>query len=282
MDTRVSATELVIEIGCKALGALRRSGGQAWPVAGFQRSGYLLAAEEIIWVGGQNYPMHPRAVIVDKLQAPTDGLRRFEFAHCHPWRPEQAPKIAFPLKGGARMLRRAMAHLGNPRGFGQLLFREKPDFPIDLGAGYARALAAAYARSEPDAVIEASLPLLGFGSGLTPSGDDFVGASIFGRRRLTEPVEAKAEVWRNVADTLTIAAKSRSHVIGEALFSDLAYGQSFAPLHHLAEALEAESPLSDVVNAVRKLVGVGHSSGWDMLAGFVAGITGSLISSSSE
>ena len=55
-----------------------------------------------------------------------------------------------------------------------------------------------------------------------------------------------------------------------ALFADLAAGRSFAPLHDLANALATRND-ELALGAARTLVGIGHSSGWDMLFGFLIG-----------
>jgi len=50
-------------------------------------------------------------------------------------------------------------------------------------------------------------------------------------------------------------------------------GESFAPLHRLAAAFESGVE-DDIAIAAREMVGIGHSSGFDMLTGFVIGIAG--------
>jgi hypothetical protein len=60
------------------------------------------------------------------------------------------------------------------------------------------------------------------------------------------------------------------------LFRDLAAGQSFAPLHRLAAILAAEASQKQAIDAARALVAIGHSSGWDMLTGFIIGVTGAM------
>ncbi len=49
---------------------------------------------------------------------------------------------------------------------------------------------------------------------------------------------------------------------------------SHAPLHGLAHALGSGDDLARAIGAARRLTRIGHSSGWDMLAGFVAGASG--------
>ena len=80
--------------------------------------------------------------------------------------------------------------------------------------------------------------------------------------------------WTGMVRRLIDAAASRTHAIGAALFRDLAEGESFGALHRLAAALAAGgSPVAPA----RELVAIGHSSGWDMLAGFAIGAAGTTV-----
>ena len=273
MRSEAAVETPVRRTGFKAHAALTRSGGRARPVAGFPDTGYLLAGDEIVWVGSSGLPMHPRAVIVEGTRAARCSAWRFDISGCRPWRPRLAAMSMIAAQAGCRALSASLDQIGAPRGFGVLLSGVTPDFPLDLGVGSVRAVAAAYQAADPRRVIEASLPLLGFGSGLTPSGDDFTGAALFARRRLALLGTDEAEAWRAAAAVLAEAVERRSHAVSAALFADLADGWSFAPLHDMAEAL-GEGRHDDAVNAAAALVRIGHSSGWDMLAGFVAGAAG--------
>jgi len=93
-----------------------------------------------------------------------------------------------------------------------------------------------------------------------------VGGAIFGRR-LASRADPR---WTGVGRKLSREIRSRSHAVSAALFSDLAAGRSFAPLHELASALAAADDEA-ARRAARSLVAIGHSSGWDMLAGFLIG-----------
>ncbi|MFN0317658.1 MAG: DUF2877 domain-containing protein, partial [Burkholderiales bacterium] len=115
----------------------------------------------------------------------------------------------------------------------------------------------------------AAAGLLGFGTGLTPSGDDLVGASLFARRILGRWNER----WQAVAEELAQLVERRSHRLSASLFRDLVRGQSFAPLHDLAVALVLRED-ERALHAARQLVSIGHSSGWDMLTGFILGAGG--------
>ena len=132
-----------------------------------------------------------------------------------------------------------------------------------------RALDRAFARDDPDAVFAAAQPLLGLGAGLTPSGDDLVGGALFGKRILS----GADPRWVSVAKKLSREIRGRSHAVSAALFSDLASGRSFAPLHDLAAALASRDD-AGALAAARALAAIGHSSGWDMLTGFLIGTRG--------
>jgi hypothetical protein len=178
---------------------------------------------------------------------------------------------------GARKLQRAIADSASPGGFGALLARKKPQFPLDRAIPLVRALTRAFARDDADAVVVAARPLLGLGAGLTPSGDDLVGGALFGRRL----VAGADPRWASAGRKLSREIRTRSHAVSAALFSDLAAGRSFAPLHDLACAL-ADGDDASALRGARALAAIGHSSGWDMLTGFLIGIRRSRVSPRSK
>jgi hypothetical protein len=80
-----------------------------------------------------------------------------------------------------------------------------------------------------------------------------------------------ASAWRAITAGVVPAAPARTHPISAALLGDCAAGLSWAPLHDLVGAL-AEGAPEAAAAAARRLVTLGHSSGWDMLAGVGAGL----------
>jgi hypothetical protein len=257
----------VLAIGAKARSALAASGGVARPLAAFPDAPYFDAAGEIVWVGARLPAMHPRA-IVTAAPVPRGETARFGALPGEVWAPALPRGGRTAIAACARLAANA-ARLGEPRGFGWLLgggTRGMPPFPLDLAVGRVRALEAAYRGDDAHAVERASRALLGLGGGLTPSGDDLVGGALFGRLL----VAADARPWRALGERLTAAALQASHVISAALLADLAAGTSFAPLHDLADALAAGDD-GAAETAARALVALGHSSGWDMLAGVLIG-----------
>lgn len=260
-----------MRIGEWARLALTRSGGDATPLAGFADGSYFDAGGELIWVGARLPAMHPRAVITLEPQPGGDALH-FDELPARGWSP---PSPLLDQAATARIvanigdLSRTLIAGDAPRGFGALLAGGTLAFPLDLAVARVQALARAYAGDAPDAVLAASIPLLGFGTGLTPAGDDLAGAALFGRRLLARQCGA----WATIAENLSREVAGRSHAVSAALFVDLARGESFAPLHAIIDALAADDRAAALA-AARELTAIGHSSGWDMLAGLVIGVTG--------
>jgi hypothetical protein len=260
----------VLAIGRRARIALERSGGVAQPLAAFPDAPYFDAAGEIVWVGSKLPARHPRAVLTARPVA-RSAVVSFGALPGEAWSPSlpahTAPRA---VAEACRRLVAEVGRLGEPRGFGALLVGATPAFPLDLAAPRVRALAAAYAANDAQRVYEVSRALLGLGTGLTPSGDDLAGAALFGRMLLD-----RSEVWRTVGAHLASDARTASHAISAALLADLVAGESFEPLHALAEALAAGDAAAALV-AMQRLVALGHSSGWDMFTGFGIGAAGFL------
>jgi hypothetical protein len=143
------------------------------------------------------------------------------------------------------------------------------EFPLAGARDRADALAAACAGDEPVSAARAAVTLLGLGPGLTPAGDDFVGGAFFARAMLTA-AGSSATGWRQAAEIVREAASRSTHPISAVLLGDLLAGEGWAPLHDLARALASDDEAAATA-AARRLVRLGHSSGWDLLAGFVAG-----------
>lgn len=269
----------VKDIGFKAHAALRRCGGVVHPIAALANSAYWRAGGEIIWIGSRTGSLHPRAVLVDAWRAPDVGPFYIDLAECLPWSPRPLSVGAMAMdrfKAQCLKLQENVAELGTPAGFGLLLDGKSPAHPLNLAVPHVLMVAGAYHRDDPQAAYEASLALLGVGPGLTPSGDDFTGGALFAKRILTLDCPS-AEAWRGVAIRLTAAVQARSHTLSAALFADMAEGYSFAALHRLAQALAEDAPAHEIITAARSLVAIGHSSGWDMLAGFITGVGGTLL-----
>jgi hypothetical protein len=259
----------IIALGQRARRALERARGIAHPLPAFPGSPWYEAAGEIVWVGARLPALHPRAVLTSAVPLRGQALR-FESIPCNAWSPRRPRLDAAAVArvvARAKRLRRAVALAQTPEGFGSLLVRRSPQFPLDRAMPLVRALGAAIGREDPRAAFAPACSLLGLGAGLTPSGDDLVGGVLFGRRFL-RPADRR---WVLLGRRLSREIGSRSHAVSAALFCDLAAGRSFAPLHEIADALVTGDEAA-AVSAAQALVAIGHSSGWDMLTGFLIGV----------
>lgn len=252
-------------IGCVAAGALAATRGASFALAEFPDSPYRMAAGELIWIGERG-ALHPRAVFVDQPMRRDDLL----IADSAPWHPPAQNMNQSLVRAGLMMLGRNLAAIGSPRGIALMMIDAEPPFPVATRQAEVQALAAACARKSYAAFITAAARLVGVGTGLTPSGDDFVGGALFGLRLL----HPEDRGWRGAAGEVAALAKRRTHAISAALLGDLAGGCSFAPLHDLLHAASSGDDLRMLHARAAELTKIGHSSGWDMLAGLCAGVTG--------
>ena len=250
--------------------ALIACGGVTRPIPGFTATPFRLAGTEIIWVG-QATPLHPRVALIES-DRPLDLL---DAKNAIRYQPQTVGGQGFSSSDCLKPLTRAILGLlkyAKPGGFGGLLAAQPLEFPLSHRRDAACALARACADSDTNAFISAATCLLGVGGGLTPSGDDFVGGALFSLRFVSGGSAASLR-WQAGAIEILASATMRTHAISYALLSDLARGESYAPLHALSNAL-LQCDADAAHSAMRDLVTIGHSSGWDMLAGFIAGATG--------
>lgn len=103
--------------------------------------------------------------------------------------------------------------------------------------------------------------LLGMGPGLTPSGDDFLGAMMITLRWLDEHILADA-----LASTIGELAAAATNPISAQHLVAAAEGYGSAALHDLLKAIGENSTQHQSL-ALKNLTNIGHSSGWDALAG---------------
>ena len=270
-------------IGWRAQAALRAGDVRARVLAALAAAIYLDLGGEVLWLAAPGAVPHARAVhVASQPSVPLsaldveDLLRRARASGLRPWRPDVAAATAAAaaaLRRGAARLTASVPALGSPRGFGAWLLGAPPEGLLAAAAPRADALAQACAAGEPARAAEAATSLVGLGPGLTPAGDDFVGGAFFARAVLARAGVGDAAAWQHAATAVTTAAARLTHPIGAALLGDLVRGEGWAPLHELAAALAREDQPA-ALDAARRLTRLGHSSGWDLLAGFVAGARG--------
>lgn len=202
-------------------------------------------------------------------------------------------RIVLDLRDAATWLPRAPAHVPSPeelkQGIERLLSAARPRIPADgvgflldcrhaaLPADQLGKRAATHAQAlmewvrglvrggaEPEGPAASAGQLLGLGPGLTPAGDDFIGGALVALRVLG----ARSAARRLAAWALPLA-ESITGRISFAHLAAAAEGESSAALHACILALgdPRHAHFDRCIDAVEA---IGHTSGWDALAGAVA------------
>jgi hypothetical protein len=108
--------------------------------------------------------------------------------------------------------------------------------------------------------------LVGLGPGLTPSGDDYLCGTLIALS-LTKEDAARDALWRSIEPSLA----DRTHEISRAHLAAAAKGLGAATLHELLRAI-ITGRTSAIAGALGAATQVGHTSGWDALAGAVSAL----------
>jgi hypothetical protein len=168
-----------------------------------------------------------------------------------------------------------------PRGLAGLAFEVAPgerrrggaamgltDVWLARASGRVRDVVRALRARDAAGLLLAGSALVGLGEGLTPSGDDFLGGLLFGLRQQegTDCDETWID-WDVVRDWIADASTLTSR-ISHAILSDLAAGYGPEPLHALARETLSGGSREVVAEHAARVLRIGNTSGWDLLAGF--------------
>ena len=104
---------------------------------------------------------------------------------------------------------------------------------------------------------------VGLGPGLTPSGDDYIGGAMIALRNLGDTTSVD-QIW-NICRPISLALGNR---ISHAHLDCAASGYGSASLHEFIIAL-LQGRNVKMLSAIQDLDKIGHTSGWDALAGAV-------------
>lgn len=281
-------------LGSFAARALK-AGARDEVAAVFQRSFYIRLSGALVCVGIDGLEAGPLNMISTAPQAldwrthpvragapvavcgdgiMVDGRLAFDLSGAVPWRPplpphgwspatlsnglaglEDAAKGRLPGDGlgifilidraaeVTPLLRRASGPVGRLRMWCRRSLRREAGIPHDGPPG-----------------IEA---LLGLGPGLTPSGDDFLGGMMIALSALG----CHGPLGR-LAATVRRLAPARTTPISVSHLAATMAGHGAAPVHAALNAVLA-GDMAALTPAVERIGRVGHSSGWDTLAGMV-------------
>jgi uncharacterized protein DUF2877 len=255
-------------------------------VALFERSAYAEVAGTLICIGAPEIGSGPLNAVFDSADA-MHALRTrlvpgvaiaceppcwrladvvLDFGNARRWQPAAValPLDLAKLARGVERVRRVARGRTPGDGLARLLARgEAADALGATGLRAARALHAWLAAGDETADVPAALAaLIGLGPGLTPSGDDFLGGAVvalhaFGHR----------DAARRFAAWLLPLAQRETHPVSVAHLVAATEGFGSAALHAcLHDAAEAADPRANL----ERISAIGHTSGWDALAGALA------------
>ncbi|MGD2252505.1 MAG: DUF2877 domain-containing protein [Anaerolineales bacterium] len=134
-------------------------------------------------------------------------------------------------------------------------------------------IVAACSRRDLAAAVREGEKLLGLGPGLTPSGDDFLGGFLFALHWFACAFPDRFDIETQTTDALLDQAQRRTHPISLALLVDLAGGHGPEPVHTLMQRLLQAETASRLTSASSALVSIGASTGWDLVAGALTGVS---------
>ena len=187
--------------------------------------------------------------------------------------PEPPPAVPRPwtaatLAHGLRQLERMAEPAAPGEGLGPLISGRVGGSPFALAAtapvAYLNELVLSRTREGrvPDFDPEKLAPLVGLGPGLTPSGDDLLGGALFALTAIGL-LDLRDAIWTG----LRPYAAAGTNDIARAHLAAAAEAECAAALDEAVEALLRGG--LGLEPAVRAVAAVGHTSGWDALAGVV-------------
>jgi hypothetical protein len=240
----------VASIGRFARAAL--ASGEARVIAVFERSCYVetpggLACIGAVGNGPLNAHCHPlptRWAVGNVLRVDLDGASS--------WSPREAPEVLpHAVAESLDRLRILAARRLPSEGFGYLLdpSRDRP-LPVDALAGWL---------ADPAGVPVGAASLVGLGPGLTPSGDDLIGGALCALH-----ATGRGAVATRLATWALPLAKSNTNRISFAHFECAAEGECGEGVYDAIVALVSGGEVD-----LGRIDAIGHTSGWDALAGAV-------------
>ena len=260
----------------------------------------LVESGAVVWIQGRDAPMHRRGIALTGVAIPRVAAGvpfrveretlwigpsiRVGLGEALPWVPDRTPEPVEPGAlgpgmreftgtidaAGARELGRVIPSLRR-LSEGTLDAPAKTGDPV-LDAAVPHAIGTALGCRDRDlAALEShATALIGLGRGLTPSGDDFIGSLLFVLRRVPGLCP---QAFVEGACSLVASWADRTNAISYAMLSDHAAGHGNAAEHEIVSFFNGTLPRAGLCPAVERLAGIGHSSGWDRLAGMVAALS---------
>jgi hypothetical protein len=297
-----------MEIGkAKAVGVyadelLARPGFSGHVLAVVSNAVYLQSVDgEIIWLAREDLAAHRRAILGHfdytgvRIGLPC-GMRatklyigeeqQVELAGASVWQPAAIPSARVVRPGIVNALVRQLLDTARSYECGESLGQMLPLITAAIGEDPVRTtyenltLRAAFPvvkqivrachSRDLTHIAQAGRALVGLGPGLTPSGDDFLGGLFFVAFHLRAAYPNELDWEQRPIDDLLVWAREQTNAISHAILHDHARGDGAEPLHTLIASLLQGHDLP--LRAVRSLLEIGSTSGWDIFAGAMVGM----------
>jgi hypothetical protein len=290
-------------IGTTAAEQLGQAGWNAQVMAVMSQAIYLRDCEgEILWISPEGSTPHRRAILAPLrelgwqvgaacfMEDQALCVRRGAWLSCRDvpiWRepaPERSSASLAAARCSFRIAVKSLSCTYAPRGLA--LLRAEGCGSASEASGCTISLDACWATEAATAVIEAVEScsardtgrllqagdrLVGLGTGLTPSGDDFLGGLLFSRRHTEQVFGLPPLDWKAIYAWLE-DIRTRTSTISYAILSDMARGHGPEPLHDMVSAIASGKSFDQIALHAARLVQIGQTSGWDMLTGVAAGM----------
>lgn len=240
----------VLSLGRFARAAL--ASGPARAIAVFERSAYLETPAGLACIGVVgNGPLNAHCAMLPPGIAPGQRVL-VDLARVAAWLPPPLPGWdAGRAARGLQRLRAACAGRLPREGFGGSIASAQPRTPAML--------ALAHWLAEPSGLPHAAAGLIGLGPGLTPAGDDVIGGALCALH-----AAGRRDCAQRLATWVLELARDATSRISRAHLACTAEGDCGEAVHAAIAALMAgETPELNRIDAI------GHTSGWDALAGVV-------------
>ncbi len=283
-----------------------KPGSQGRILATFSDAIYLKSiSDELLWLVTENIPMHRRGIQIcgDLPNVSTDSSfsvrgRHLVFGNEIDLDLRPAPIWKSPSPNLDELIRfeelpdrlRTVSYLfddfPSPSGFGWFLAEitkntmgnPLPGALRDFGPGQRHLRSAineiilAWITNDFPHILRTAEDLIGLGEGLTPSGDDFIGGLLFSSYVLQDIYSQYEGFTISDVELFLDNSRNQTNLISYSILKDLTAGHAFATLHRFINAILTDQPLESIDNLGLELVGIGHSTGWDLLTGVWTGI----------
>ncbi len=287
----------LVKLGAIARGCLT-NGQRGKVLTVFSKAIYLLTeADELFWIATGDAPLHRRCAILPsplpalaagspfrvadhRLTVDPDLL--FEIGNPPLWIAPPVNQILDAASLPARIHSFfSQLDVSQAKGFGSLIPHilslsenksTQSEF-TDPTLRFSRPLILETARAclehQPARLPSIADNLIGLGAGLTPSGDDFLGGMTFAIHHLqTAYPDCDFTGYKLPIETY----RSRAPLISFTLLKDHASGHAIEPLHRIVNGILSGESFESIFPAVLRLTRIGHSTGWDLLAGLLTGL----------